>query len=151
MTKSYRRKTSGKRVRRTRKAGGMFDSLKTHMDKGAAEANKHYEAAKKAAAPHAEKMKQQSIKGFAQAKSFAAPHVENMQNKTTQLYNKQKYSNPTSFAAAKMGERYGKSMMTQGNAMMSQYHPSGMTTGNVGQAMESSRMGVPQASPYSRQ
>ena len=156
MAKSYRRKTNGKR--RTRKAGGMMDSLKTHMNKGAAEANKQYEIAKKAAAPHADKLVKGMNANVAKAKTAAAPHVENMKNNTKKMYNAQKYSNPSSFAAAKVGERYGKSAMimgksmaNKGNSMMTQYHPSGMANVHVDQALNSSKMGVPQASPYNRQ
>ena len=164
MAKSYRRKTNGKRSvkRRTRKAGGMMDSLKTHMNKGAAEANKQYEIAKKAAAPHADKLVKGMNANVAKAKTAAAPHVENMKNNTKKMYNAQKYSNPSSFAAAKVGERYGKSAMimgksmgksmaNKGNSMMTQYHPSGMANVHVDQALNSSKMGVPQASPYNRQ
>ena len=156
MAKSYRRKTNGKR--RTRKAGGMMDSLKTHMDRGAAEANKQYAKAKKAAAPHADKLVKGMNANVAKAKTAAAPHVENMKNNTKKMYNAQKYSNPSSFAAAKVGERYGKSAMimgksmaNKGNSMMTQYHPSGMANVHVDQALNSSKMGVPQASPYNRQ
>ena len=34
---------------------------------------------------------------------------------------------------------------------MAQYHPSGMANRQVDQALNSSKMGVPQASPYKRQ
>ena len=115
MAKSYRRKTNGKR--RTRKAGYMMDSLKKHMDRGATEANKQYEIAKKAAAPHADKLIKDMNTNVAKAKTAAAPHVENMKNNTKKMYNAQKYSNPTSFAAAKVGERYSKSAMIMGKSM----------------------------------
>ena len=70
---------------------------------------------------------------------------------TKKMYNAQKYSNPTSFVAAKVGERYGKSAMNMGKSMMTQYNPSGMGHVQVDQALNSSKMGVPQASPYIRQ
>ena len=164
MAKSYRRKNNGKR--RTRKAGDMLGSLKAQMAKGARAANKHYDIAKKAAAPHADKLVKGMNTNVAKAKTAAAPHVENMKKNTQKMYNAQKYSNPSSFAAAKVGERYGKSamnmgksmsksmgnsMMNKGNSMMTQYHPSGMANVQVDQALNSSKMGVPQASPYIRQ
>jgi hypothetical protein len=167
MAKSYRRKNNGKR--RTRKAGGMMDSLKIRMNNGAAKANEHYEAAKKAAAPHADKLVKDVTDNVAKAKTSAAPHVENMKKNTKKMYNAQKYSNPTSFVAAKVVEGYGssamnmgksmgksmankgKSMANKGNSMMTQYHPSGMANVQVDQALNSSKMGVPQASPYNRQ
>ena len=164
MVKSYTRKVGGKR--RTRKAGGMMDSLKLSMNKGASEANKHYEAAKKSAAPHADKLVKGVTDNVAKAKLASAPHVETMKQGTRKMYNAQKYSNPSSFVAAKVVEGYGssamntsksmgksmmnrsKSMMDRSKSMMSQHNPSRIKTFNVNQAMDSSKMGVPQASNY---
>jgi hypothetical protein len=164
MVKSYTRKVGGKR--RTRKAGGMMDSLKLSMNKGASEANKHYEAAKKSAAPHADKLVKGVTDNVAKAKLASAPHVETMKQGTRKMYNAQKYSNPSSFVAAKVVEGYGssamntsksmgksmmnrsKSMMDRSKSMMSQHNPSRIKTLNVNQAMDSSKMGVPQASNY---
>ena len=164
MVKSYTRKVGGKR--RTRKAGGMMDSLKISMNKGASEANKHYEAAKKSAAPHADKLVKGVTDNVAKAKLASAPHVETMKQGTRKMYNAQKYSNPSSFVAAKVVEGYGssamntsksmgksmmnrsKSMMDRSKSMMSQHNPSRIKTLNVNQAMDSSKMGVPQASNY---
>ena len=164
MVKSYTRKVGGKR--RTRKAGGMMDSLKLSMNKGASEANKHYEAAKKSAAPHTDKLVKGVTDNVAKAKLASAPHVETMKQGTRKMYNAQKYSNPSSFVAAKVVEGYGssamntsksmgksmmnrsKSMMDRSKSMMSQHNPSRIKTLNVNQAMDSSKMGVPQASNY---
>jgi hypothetical protein len=168
MVKSYRRKVGGKR--RTRKAGGMMDSLKISMNKGASEANKHYEAAKKSATPHADKLVKGVTDNVAKAKIASAPHVETMKQGTRKMYNAQKYSNPSSFVAAKVVEGYGssamntsksmgksmgnsmmnrsKSMMDGSKSMMSQYHPPNMKTINVNKAIDSGKMGVPQATDY---
>ena len=163
MVKSYRRKVGSKR--RTRKAGGMMDSLKISMNKGASEANKHYEAAKQSAAPHADKLVKGVTDNVAKAKNASAPRVETMKHGTRKMYNAQKYSNPTSFVAAKVVEGYGssamntsksmgksmmnrsKSMMDRSKSMMS-HHPSNMKTLNVNKAIESGKMGVPQAPDY---
>ena len=69
------------------------DSLKKSMAEGAAKANAHYEKAKKAAAPHAEKLQKNVSAGLAKAGE-----------KTKSVYKKAKYSSPTNFVAAKTAE-----------------------------------------------
>ena len=89
-----------------------------------------------------------------------------MKQGTRKMYNAQKYSNPSSFVAAKVVEGYGssamntsksmgksmmnrsKSMMDRSKSMMSQYHPPNMKTINVNKAIDSGKMGVPQAPHY---
>ena len=69
------------------------DSLKKSMADGAAKANAHYEQAKKAAAPHAANLQKKATKG-----------LEVAGKKTKSVYNKAKYSSPSTFVAAKTAE-----------------------------------------------
>ena len=115
MANTYRRKNRGKhqsrkprKSRKSRKSrkGGFFtmptkESLQQSMANGKAEANKHYELAKKKAEeqikktqPHMDKMKIQ-----------AQSHINNANTQAKSAYNKAKYSSPTTFLAAKTAER----------------------------------------------
>ena len=79
MAKTYRRKGSHNKKRGTRKArrgGGMFDSLKTQMAKGAQMANQHYQSTLKAAGPQAEKWRQQTVNQFSNMKQKVNPMMQ---------------------------------------------------------------------------
>ena len=79
MAKTYKHAGGYKNKRRTRKArrvGGMFDSLKTQMAKGAQIANQHYQSALKAAGPQAEKWRQQTVNQFSNMKQKVNPMMQ---------------------------------------------------------------------------
>jgi len=120
MGKTYNNKKT--RRNSTRKIGGYLSSITNAMNKGREEANKHYDNAKKAYQPHADKL------------------VSDMNKE----YNKQKYKNTSNFAAAKYGEHmYNKSKKT-----MAPHMENIRTSFNSNQALEAaarSQAGSPQS------
>lgn len=120
MGKTYNNKKT--RRNSTRKIGGYLSSITNAMNKGRAEANKHYDNAKKAYQPHADKL------------------VSDMNKE----YNKQKYKNTSNFAAAK----YGEHMYSKSKKAMAPHMENIRTSFNSNQALEAaarSQAGSPQS------
>ena len=124
MGKTYNHKKRRRNSTRnsTRKSGGFISSITNAMNKGKAEANKHYENSKKAYQPHADKL------------------VSDINKQ----YNKQKYKNSGNFAAAK----YGEHMYSKSKTMIAPHMETIRTKFNANQALAAaarSQAGSPQS------
>ena len=133
MDKTYKRSRKSTKNKSTRKrTGGFMNYLNEQVKKGKDMANKHYEDAKNAAAPHAERM----------------------MDTTTSVYDKAKKSSVSNRVTFALAEKYGKEAMSKGNnmatSMMGRFNPNGMKPENIEQAVDGSVAGVPQSLQYPR-
>ena len=166
MDKTYKRSRKSTKNKSTRKrTGGFMNYLNEQVKKGKDMANKHYEDAKNAAAPHAERMMEKTSNS-----------LNNMKDTSSSLYNKAKNSSVSNRVTFAVAEKYGKkamdngktmgtsmmnkgnsmatSMMNKGNSMgtsmMNRFNPNGMKPKNIEQAVDGSVAGVPQSLQYPR-
>ena len=158
MAKTYRRKGSHNKKRGTRKArrgGGMFDSLKTQMAKGAQMANQHYQSALKAAGPQAEKWRQQTINQFSNMKQKANPMMQRgMQSMQRGMQQGMQRASPIMQRGMQSMQREMQQGMQRANPMMQRGMQRGMqsiqglrnvASNTVNNAARMGERGVPQS------
>ena len=150
MGKTYKRSRKSTKNKSTRKrTGGFMSYLNEQVRKGKDMANKHYEDAKNAAAPHAERMKDTTSSLYDKAKKSSVSN--RLTFAVAEKYGKKAMDNGKTMGTSMMnkGNSMATSMMNKGNnmgtSMMNRFNPNGMKPKNIEQAVDGSVAGVPQS------